>query len=527
MLLALPLRTPLNPYDEGLALVGGLRVLRGDVPFKDFAAVYPPAESYLLAAAFRLAGASVGVERAVDLVVRALIVFVLYAITVHTGGSRWRGAVLSLIAALLLAQAGFPGYTTFPALLGAFGATWAFLKYQRGGAGWLVVSGVAAGLSTGFSLDVGVVAIATMAAGIVMSYAAARPLRPNAFRRDVLLLAVGASAVVLPFWAYVAAQAGAEQVWGQLWSHIVIFRDTRSLPYPPLLSGVFAWPQCGVSMGCLDETWGTWARFYLPQLVLLGLTGHVIHARRRDTPESLTTCVVLGLIAAGLYMKALSRYDAIHALPAFLGLLPVFAVLAAWRPRGSQNSLMVVAVAILGSVFVVLPTATLVRVVSAHPPNRCYSDRPIASCVPLWDGQDQVLTALDARVPSTSPVFIGLQRHDRVFANDISLYFLAQRPIPTRHHEMDPGVVDTESVQREIIDELQRASVEWLVLLDYPDSTEPNASSRRSTADVLDRFIRSHYRPLAQIARYELWGRQSDRERSMRASPRTTVLPMP
>jgi hypothetical protein len=53
VILWLPVRTPLNPYDEGLALLGGLRVARGEVPFRDFAAVYPPGQAYVLGALFR------------------------------------------------------------------------------------------------------------------------------------------------------------------------------------------------------------------------------------------------------------------------------------------------------------------------------------------------------------------------------------------------------------------------------------------------------------------------------------------
>lgn len=42
ILLYLPTRVPLNIYDEGLALVNALRVSRGEMPFRDYWAIYPP-----------------------------------------------------------------------------------------------------------------------------------------------------------------------------------------------------------------------------------------------------------------------------------------------------------------------------------------------------------------------------------------------------------------------------------------------------------------------------------------------------
>jgi hypothetical protein len=54
--------TALLPYDEGIVLLGADRVLRGDVPYRDFWTLYGPATFYLPAAAFRLFGETVLVE---------------------------------------------------------------------------------------------------------------------------------------------------------------------------------------------------------------------------------------------------------------------------------------------------------------------------------------------------------------------------------------------------------------------------------------------------------------------------------
>ena len=64
---------------------------------------------------------------------------------------------------------------------------------------------------------------------------------------------------------------------------------------------------------------------------------------------------------------------------------------------------------------------------------------------------------LDHQSPDGEPLFAGLLRHDNVFANDVSIYFLADRPIATRYHELHPGVTTTQAVQEEMVAELQAA----------------------------------------------------------------------
>ena len=64
----------LNVYDESFMLTGALRVNAGELPYRDFYAIYGPAEYYALAGLFKLFGPSVLAERLFDFTVEALIV---------------------------------------------------------------------------------------------------------------------------------------------------------------------------------------------------------------------------------------------------------------------------------------------------------------------------------------------------------------------------------------------------------------------------------------------------------------------
>ena len=61
-------------YDEGIVLTGAMRVVAGQVPYRDFYFIYGPAEIYILAGLFKLFGPSLLAERLFDLLIQGLVV---------------------------------------------------------------------------------------------------------------------------------------------------------------------------------------------------------------------------------------------------------------------------------------------------------------------------------------------------------------------------------------------------------------------------------------------------------------------
>jgi hypothetical protein len=111
------------------------------------------------------------------------------------------------------------------------------------------------------------------------------------------------------------------------------------------------------------------------------------------------------------------------------------------------------------------------------------------------------------RTQPDDPIFVGNQRHDMVFVNDVGFYYLAGRPSATRYSELHPGVATTRPVQEEIMRELESQQVQLLVLVDIWLSQEPNSSALSSGVTDLDRYIRSHYRKNAQFGEFQIWQR--------------------
>ncbi|MBE3145286.1 MAG: hypothetical protein IMZ61_15415, partial [Planctomycetes bacterium] len=58
LILLIKIKTFFNYYDEGFAMFGSTRVLNGDVPYKDFWAIYPPGQFYILAGIIKIFGSN-------------------------------------------------------------------------------------------------------------------------------------------------------------------------------------------------------------------------------------------------------------------------------------------------------------------------------------------------------------------------------------------------------------------------------------------------------------------------------------
>jgi hypothetical protein len=91
-------------------------------------------------------------------------------------------------------------------------------------------------------------------------------------------------------------------------------------------------------------------------------------------------------------------------------------------------------------------------------------------------------------------LLIGTARHDKIFVNDNMLYFAAQRLPATHWHHYDPGLQTRADIQNDMVAELEKQKVRYIVLLSEWDNVmEPNASALSSGVSILDDYIRLHY----------------------------------
>lgn len=117
-----------------------------------------------------------------------------------------------------------------------------------------------------------------------------------------------------------------------------------------------------------------------------------------------------------------------------------------------------------------------------------------------------VASFIRRHTPSDARILAGLGRHDKIFVNPQVLYFAADRLPGTHWHHFDPGLQTRGDIQRQMIRELQRNEVEWIVRDgSFDNFSEPNGSSDSSGVHLLDQFIDTRYRRVGHLGNVEIW----------------------
>ncbi|MFL5867412.1 MAG: hypothetical protein ACJ766_09990, partial [Thermoleophilaceae bacterium] len=117
---------------------------------------------------------------------------------------------------------------------------------------------------------------------------------------------------------------------------------------------------------------------------------------------------------------------------------------------------------------------------------------------------------VDARVPRGRPIFVANPRHDLVKVGNPLVYVLLDRPNPTRYDVMQPGVVTTAKVQREMVRDLRRTQPRLAVRWVSPVASqrEPDGAGRSSGVRILDRYLASTYVRERRFGYYEVLARR-------------------
>jgi hypothetical protein len=103
-----------------------------------------------------------------------------------------------------------------------------------------------------------------------------------------------------------------------------------------------------------------------------------------------------------------------------------------------------------------------------------------------------VLAVIAANTKPGEGIFVGNDQHQMVTWNDVSLYYLADRPGITRYLQFDPGIVTRTDVQRQMIADLERRRPRIAVLVKGGYRLEPNRSAEPGSG-LLDEYLRRNY----------------------------------
>jgi hypothetical protein len=447
---AIDYRAGIGPHDEGLMLQWGHRIASGEWPYRDFWCNYLPGAPLLQAAL----GDSLVVWRVVRAALAGVCAVLAYLLVRReTVNDRWAlGAWAGVTAAMAWPLT--PGPNA-PALALAL----ASLLAARRRRGW---AGILAGLAFLFRPEIGVAA--ALGAWILDGRRSWTPVLSAAFVAFVGLLPF---LVVSP---------------GELLSQTFGFAFEQHLQHLPFPLA----PHTTDPNKVLERT------FPALLVVFSVLWAATVLPRGRGG-------ALVGLMLVGL-AYLLARTDEFH-------LVPLAAVLAiALAAAAAREGRMVLKVA-LGAGLALIVVHGLDRQLGklTDATNMAGIDLSAAGGTRTTSDDahalDELAAAVRARSKPGDPLLSAPPRYDRVRVGDTLLYTLLNRTNPTRYDVVQPGVVTTAKVQREMRSALARTPTTLIVRWVAPAArqAEDNGSGRSSGVTLLDDYIDARY---ARVGRY-------------------------
>lgn len=513
----------INMFDEGLVLVDALRTMNGDVVHRDYYSPYAPASYYLLAALFSLNAHYFIVARLYGAAWMAGIVAITYRLL-----SDWTrpGLAIGFTLICLAWMIGLPFYLypTFPCLFLTLLGTFLLLRWvERRKGPALLLAGCTAGVATLFRYDSSVFqTIAHVSALAVLIWAnAVQGPKLATFASAAAVYCCGAAAVFVPFallYLWIAPLSG---VWNDVVDYpLHYYAAMRGLPFP---RGELLHHPSAVAV-------------YVPFLaVLLGLAEIVRSYRatprsgspaQREHPDRDTIfLMVLTVVTAILIYKGTVRVSMTQMITALVPASLVLALIAERTLRDPTRSRTFLAI-VLATIAVpaalkagaqvgetyTARASLLVRLLAPRgaPATSCPSHPVTTLAIQPPDYQATAEFLRRNSLPD-EPVFVGLDRHDRIFANPVALYFLAERRPATHWHQFDPGMQTRADIQRKMIRDLEQSGVRWLVRdAAFSGSREPNKSAVSSGVHFLDDYLAANYRRVKQFGSLEMWLRNGE-----------------
>lgn len=502
---------PVNVYDEGFVVSNADRILRGEIPYRDFwADVYPPGQSYILSILFKFFSTTLRVERLYDIAIRTTISVMAFVITARLV-KKSLALIPWLLATILLAAIGYPATPVFPAFALILVGIYCYLIFfQTKRKSWLVASAISVGLSALMRHDTALMAGAIIASALLFD---AFLIPPGKNTRQlisgkILTITWFVAIAAIPFSLLIGYLISRHVSPTALVNNLLVLPFTvylhvRSLPYPSI-----------IPPGSPEMIFFRWLPFYFPLLVSIAMGIVIIinlrQAKTLPTKRLLIPPTVLTGLSILTFWHMLRRADALHRIPAaILGsivLMLLWPYAMKWRRRQTAAT-MVILPAVAAFIYTTgyIPTNQLLQKIRYFPPFSCHSTLPRAGCAAVSPDQEAAVLLIQDLTSDEERLFVGNSQHDQIFVNDMIFYFLANRPAGTRYHHLYPGLATTLPVQKTIAAELADQSVNYIVLYSrFAAWREPNQSGQSSGVTYLDDFIRANYDSIYQNGFYEV-----------------------
>lgn len=470
----------INLYDEGILITGAKRIVHGEIPYRDFWAIYTPLNYITLSATFKFFGESIFVERIYNLVISLMGLLSIYWLF-RTKTGRILAGITCLLFLFFPSPLKLPHLFIFLTLISIFALIKSkknqFLPYILG-----VCVGLTFATRLDFGLLVGLVSFITTIILFKWDY--------KKIIYSLLKIFAGFMLVLLPILIWL----GLNNALGPFFEQVILypffgnFVAQRNLPIPDL---IHPWQGTFGTISFIFN-WGFWifTTIFFALVLFLG-----------KLKKTKTSLIVFGLLFVGSLPYLFQRSDNPHLVFVnILGLAFFYYVIFSIQKFKIKYYLISLIVPFLLFYYPVQDQLTKMR--SSVISTKVYSfyTEPLLQTGEN-DALESTLEYVTKNIDINEPIYVGVTDHSKIFISNVVLYFLLSNEIPTMYHELHPGVVDSKEVQKKIIDEIKQ--VKYIILWDY-FYCEPNESCISTEVYILDEYVENNYSTIETFGEYQI-----------------------
>lgn len=497
----------IGEYDEGLILTGAFRILNGEIPSRDFYVIYGPGQFYILAGLFKIFGVNLLTARIYDSAVNSCIVIISFLL-LKRNYPRWYSLCGSICVVAVLVRYQLDLYPINPVLMITLATAVSLISLLSKGSSALSYISVSIGIALIllFRYDVSIMVFAAIGVPIIL----VKIINFHVFKEHpleqvwqtilifIVLTIMPAISVILLTKAGIFMPALQDLLTYNSKNYV----EMRSLPFPGVetlknspIEFIFIYFPVFVSI------------FPILIIVFSSISSNKLRTEKRT--QQLIQIIVFSSLTYFLFVKGWVRTSGSHMMLSNINAMLLLFMCAyeigyfltfdkpTVKPVVKSGSGIHVGVWWLS---LTLFICMLKLDYESNPIYRHYNELEFHKDFPslsfFMASPNQLKTALyiTNNTEINERIYSATGRHDKIFVNDASIYFITKRMPASRWHHYDPGVQNSEKVQREIINDLEKNGVS-LILKDmtWDNMKEPNKSAESSNVFTLDQYFEKYF----------------------------------
>ena len=516
----------INIFDEGMQVYGAVRILNGDIPFKDFFYLYPPGQIYLIAGLFKFFGNTLMTLRLWLIILSSLFSLLVYYISLLF--IRKRSAIIVWFLSLIWISSYRP-ISPMVSLLPLVFISCLYMVYffRKENPRYLLLAGLFAGLCLLFKQEHGVfIIIGELFLFFLFSIEESnKDLTGNIlnFLKLVKWYLTGLGIILVPAAIFILSVVPIRD----LEYHFMTFPLTKyaqfySLRYPapfPNLAYLFSH-----ILSLQDFIWQIIQRiaYYFPMTVYLTaaftIGFRMLKGILKNSPAvwGLRLFIILGIL---FHIHGFIRGNLHMLRPTFFFAFIVFCYLTDNISVSRKTALITFISILFVFAMVFIPLVEKSQFLYENLPSPFSFNLPRAKGI-IWDERgetyEKLVRYIQEKTAEEERIFVGNIRHDLIFTNDVMLYYLSERQSATKYHELESAIMANRAIQEAIISDIQKYRVRYVVLWkdDFPQPRPGGLSGKSNGVFVLDNFIRKEFTPVTDYPSYTVLKRNSEGDKN-------------